>query len=40
MMLAVELNHQDDFDHLWRYAKARLEVTTGAKRRLLQLVVR
>ena len=22
MMLAVELNHQDDFDHLWRYAKA------------------
>ncbi|MFL5306968.1 MAG: glycosyl hydrolase family 8 [Polyangia bacterium] len=31
MMLAVQLNHQDDFDHLWRYAKAQMEVTTGAK---------
>jgi oligosaccharide reducing-end xylanase len=30
MMLAVELNQQSDFDHLWRYAKARLQITTGA----------
>ncbi|HVY39447.1 MAG TPA: glycosyl hydrolase family 8 [Polyangia bacterium] len=30
MMIAVELNHQNDFDPLWRYAKARMEVTTGA----------
>ena len=28
MMLAVQLNHQDDFDHLWRYAKVKLVVTT------------
>jgi len=29
MMIAVELNQQSDFDHLWRFAKARMQVLTG-----------
>jgi oligosaccharide reducing-end xylanase len=29
MLIAVELKHQDDFDHLWRYAKAQLEIPSG-----------
>jgi oligosaccharide reducing-end xylanase len=29
MLIAVELNKQDEFDHLWNYAKANLEYTTA-----------
>ncbi len=29
MLIAVELNHQSDFDPLWRFAKARMQVLTG-----------
>jgi oligosaccharide reducing-end xylanase len=29
MLIAVELNKQDEFDHLWSYAKANLEFTAG-----------
>lgn len=32
MIIAVELNKQDEFDRLWRYAKASLEFVNGPKR--------
>jgi oligosaccharide reducing-end xylanase len=32
MIVAVELNKQDEFDRLWRYAKASLEFTSGPKK--------
>jgi oligosaccharide reducing-end xylanase len=29
MMISVELNKRDEFDKLWRYAKAQMQVTSG-----------
>ena len=40
MIIAVELDKHDEFDRLWRYAKATLEFTAGLEPRLLPLVVR
>jgi oligosaccharide reducing-end xylanase len=32
MLITVELDKRDEFDHLWNYAKANLEQTSGANR--------
>lgn len=32
MLITVQLNKREEFDRLWRYAKANLEYTSGAKR--------
>lgn len=32
MLLTVQLNKQDEFDRLWRYAKAKMRIDTGSSR--------
>jgi oligosaccharide reducing-end xylanase len=32
MIIAVQLDKRDEFDHLWRYAKAMLQITSGANK--------